>query len=258
VTLCVSVGSANGNEFLPLVLEVRDTGIGISAEDQVHIFEPFVQVGRQSTRKGTGLGLAITKKYVELMSGTINVESTVGKGSVFRVQLPVEGAGESEVQTTCSARRIIGLEPDQPEYRVLIVEDQVENWLLLQRLLESAGFPVQVAEDGAAGIEKFLTWRPNFIWMDWRLPGMDGLETTRQIRVLNGGRDVKIVALTAFAFTEQLNEALAAGVDDFVRKPFQAEEIFNCLTRHLGVRYLCTEEVSASAPEAASALNSEV
>jgi CheY-like chemotaxis protein len=96
---------------------------------------------------------------------------------------------------------------------------------------------VQVAEDGATGIEKFLTWRPHFIWMDWRLPSMDGLQVTCRIRELEGGRDVKIVILSAFAFTEYRDEALAAGVDDFVGKPFRAEEIFDCLARHLGVSY---------------------
>ena len=105
----------------------------------------------------------------------------------------------------------------------------MENWLLLQRLLEKMGFLAQVCNDGATGIEKFVTWRPHFIWMDWRLPGMDGLEVTRRIRELDGGRNVKIAILSAFAFNEYRDEALAAGVDDFVSKPFQAEKIFECL-----------------------------
>jgi CheY-like chemotaxis protein len=140
--------------------------------------------------------------------------------------------------------QITGLEPGQPEFRVLIVEDQEESWLLLQRLLENAGFQVQVAEDGATGIEKFLIWRPHFIWMDWRLPSMDGLQLTCRIRELEGGRDVKIAILSAFAFTEYRDEALAAGVDDFVSKPFRAEEIYDCLARHLGVAY--TYQVAAT------------
>jgi CheY-like chemotaxis protein len=141
--------------------------------------------------------------------------------------------------------RIIGLEPGQPEYRILIVEDQEENWLLLQRLLESAGFQVQVAENGRSGIEKFVTWRPHFVWMDWRLPDMVGLEAAQRIRELDGGRDVKIVILSAFAFSKYRDEALAAGVDDFMSKPFQAEGIFECLARHLGVRYVYQAGASA-------------
>jgi CheY-like chemotaxis protein len=100
---------------------------------------------------------------------------------------------------------------------------------------------VEVAEDGPAGVAKFLSWRPHLIWMDLKLPGMDGLEAARHIRAMEGGRDVKIVALTAYAFSEQREEALAAGMDDFVRKPFQPETIFECLARHLSVRYLYVE-----------------
>ena len=224
---------------LQVKVQVQDTGVGISQEDQEHIFDPFVQVGKLSSQKGTGLGLAITRKFVDLMGGNIQAESAPGKGSLFRIEIPVQKADEPErAQARNKSRRIIGLEPGRPEYRVLIVEDQLENWLLLRRLLESAGFLVQVSEDGLSAIETFLIWRPQFIWMDWRLPGMNGLEATRRIRALDGGRDVKIVALTAFALTEQRAEAEAAGVDDFVCKPFQAAEIFDCLARHLGVRYV--------------------
>jgi CheY-like chemotaxis protein len=230
---------AEDSQYCRLVMEVQDTGIGILREEQARIFDPFVQAGKLSNQKGTGLGLAITKKYVELMGGTIQVESAPGKGSLFRVEIPVPKVERSEMSASGVQRgRIIGLEPGQPDYRVLIVEDQEENWLLLQQPLENIGFQVQMARDGPAGIEKFLAWWPHFIWMDWRLPGMNGLEVTRRIRKLDGGRDVKIVILSAFAFTEYRNEALAAGVDDYVSKPFQAGEIFDCLARHLGVRYV--------------------
>ena len=219
-------------------VQVQDTGAGISPEDQKQIFDPFVQVGKLSSQKGTGLGLAITKKFVDLMGGNIQVESAPGKGSLFRIELTAQRADEPERgKARNTRRRIVGFEPAQREYRVLIVEDQLENWLLLRRLLESAGFLVQVSEDGLSAIEKFQTWRPQFIWMDWRLPGMNGLEVTRRIRALDGGRNVKIVALTAYALTEQRAQAEAAGVDDFLSKPFQAAEIFDCLARHLGIHY---------------------
>ena len=229
-----------------LELEVQDTGVGISEEEQAHIFEPFVQAGKLSSQKGTGLGLAITSKYVELMGGNIHLESTLGEGSLFRIQIPLQSAAESEIPVAkADSGRIVSLALGEPQYRVLVVEDLMENWLLLQQLLERAGFLVQVAEDGPKAIEKFLNRRPQFIWMDWRLPGMDGLEVTRRIRELNGGWEVKIAALSAFAFTAQRHEALTAGLDDFVLKPFHAEEIFDCMARHLGVRY--------SEPEVATA-----
>ncbi|MFZ0593533.1 MAG: two-component regulator propeller domain-containing protein [Bryobacteraceae bacterium] len=264
VVLRVSEQAAWDAEHCQLVIEVEDTGIGISAVDQARIFEPFVQAAKLSTSKGTGLGLAITKKYVELMGGSLRVDSEPGKGSLFRVEIPVAKLDRSEVPAASVTRgsRVTGLEPGQPEYRLLIVEDREENWLLLHRLLQNAGFQVQVAEDGEAGIEKFRTWQPHFIWMDWRLPGMDGLEVTRRIRELEGGRDVKIAILSAFAFTEYREQALAAA-DDFLSKPFRAEEIFDCLARHLGVRYTYQMAVTERVPgvleqEALEALPAEV
>jgi CheY-like chemotaxis protein len=193
------------------------------------------------------------------------VESELGQGSLFRIELPVLKLDRMEIARSYGTQRgrVTGLQPGQPEYRVLIIEDQRENWLLLEGYLQNAGFHVQVAEDAGTGIEKFVSWRPHFIWMDWRLPGMDGLEASRSIRALDGGRDVKIAMLSAFAFTEDREKALAAGVDDFVSKPFRADEVLNCLARHLGVRY--TYEAATTQPgpgpiphEAIGALSSEL
>jgi CheY-like chemotaxis protein len=121
---------------------------------------------------------------------------------------------------------VLGLEPGQPDWRILIVEDQPENNLLLSRLLEDAGFQVCTAANGLEGIDRFQQWRPHFIWMDRRMPVMDGLEATRRIRALPGGEAVKIVALTASVFAEQRGEMLAAGMDDILHKPFQPRQRF--------------------------------
>lgn len=241
-----------------LVVEVEDTGIGIDYQDLARIFAPFVQIGRSDTQNGTGLGLSITRQFVQLIGGTISVQSTPGEGSLFRVELPLEPADESElVEKHPDHGHVIGLAPGQPEYRILIVEDKKENWLLLQRLLVDAGFQVRVAENGAQGVEMFRTWQPQFIWMDLRLPIMGGLEAAREIRALEGGRQVKIVALTASAFARQREEVLAAGLDDFVRKPYRRGEIFDCMARHLGVRYSYKEAVRTSPPDPAVALEPE-
>jgi signal transduction histidine kinase/ligand-binding sensor domain-containing protein/DNA-binding response OmpR family regulator len=238
VTVCLDAQRIDDRSDILLILEVEDTGIGIVPEDQARIFEVFVQAGHSSSRKGTGLGLSITRQFVELMGGTVSLRSTPGKGSKFRVEVPVEPAEESEGAAANQDRgQVVGLEPGLPAYRILIVEDRKENWLLLQRLLEDAGFQVQVAEDGVEGVERFRSWQPHLIWMDIRLSVMGGIEATREIRSLKGGRQVKIVALTASAFAQQREEVLAAGLDDFLRKPFRREEIFDCMARHLGVRY---------------------
>ncbi|MGH7870162.1 MAG: ATP-binding protein, partial [Candidatus Dormibacteraceae bacterium] len=128
-----------------LILEVEDTGIGIAEENQIRIFDAFIQAGTPRTREGTGLGLAISRKFVQLLGGTIQVESELGRGSRFRVEVPVGRAEASEVASAISPRpQVVGFQPGQPDYRILIVEDQKENWLLLQRLLQTAGFQVRV------------------------------------------------------------------------------------------------------------------
>jgi len=241
-----------------LIVEVEDTGIGIAPEDQARIFSPFVQLGRSDTQNGTGLGLSITRQFVQLMGGAISVQSTEGEGSLFRVELPVEQGDESEqLDTHHDNGHVVGLLPGQPEYRILIVEDKKENWLLLQRLLHDAGFLVRVAEDGAQGVEMFRTWQPHLIWMDLRLPVMGGLEAAQKIRTLDGGLQVKIVALTASAFAQQRKEVLAAGLDDFVRKPYRRQDIFDCMARHLGVRYSYREASKTSPPDPGAALTPE-
>lgn len=222
-----------------LVMEVEDSGIGIASGDQERVFEPFVQVGTRLASKGTGLGLAITRNYVELMGGEITLRSEPGKGTTVRVEITVSLAAEAEIVAVKNSRgHVAGLAPGQPEYRVLIVEDQRENWLLLKRMLDGAGFKTQVAEDGAAGVEAFSQWRPHFIWMDVRLPVLGGLEAAARIRALEGGKEVKIAALTASVFKEQRNAVMAAGMDDFIRKPFRPAEIFECLERNLGARFI--------------------
>jgi signal transduction histidine kinase/CheY-like chemotaxis protein len=248
VTLRLNVRPADDPKRLLLIVEVEDSGAGIAAEDQALIFDPFIQANNPTLQKGTGLGLAIARTYVELMGGRISVESTPGKGSIFRVEVQTERAEESEVSTAAIKRgRIVSLAPGQPEYRILIVEDQMENWLLLRRLLEGVGFQVRVAGNGADGVEMFQTWRPHLIWMDIRMPIMDGLEATQRIRTLDGGRDVKIAALTASVFKEERDNVIAAGMDDFIRKPYRSEEIFGCLARQLDVRFVYEEVPAATA-----------
>jgi signal transduction histidine kinase/ligand-binding sensor domain-containing protein/response regulator of citrate/malate metabolism len=240
------LGTKN-NKATHLLIEVEDTGTGIAPEDQQRIFEPFVQLSGQGGSKGTGLGLTITRQFVQMMGGSLNLESTPGKGSLFRVDLPLIKAKESDIikQLKTETRDVTRLAPGQPEYRILIVEDQLENQLLLEHLLVSVGFRVKIAENGAQGIELFRSWHPHFIWMDQRMPGMDGMAATRRIRELPGGREVKIVAVTASAFAEQREEMLAVGMDDYVRKPFRATEIYDVLSKHLGVKYLYKETLLA-------------
>jgi signal transduction histidine kinase/DNA-binding response OmpR family regulator len=242
VTLKISSAPME-DERSRLTFAIVDTGIGIAAGDQERIFEPFVQIQSGVRQKGTGLGLAITRQLVELMGGTILIHSELGKGSQFVVKMPMErvsevGAGVPKAEP----RRVRGLQPGQPEFRILIVDDESGNWLVLERLLMNAGFQVRVAVDGRQAVQVFEEWRPQFIWMDLRMPVMNGFEATQAIRASDGGKAVKIAAVTASGFEIDRPKALDAGFDDYVFKPYRANEIFECMAQHLHVRYLCDED----------------
>ena len=240
----VDAGTEGGRPVL--LMEVADTGVGIAPADHTRIFEPFVQAGNAAGRSGTGLGLSISRNFVEFLGGAIRLESTPGRGSKFHVTVPLEIAEASEAPEAAAGREVAGIEDGQPDYRILVVEDGRENRMLLRRLLESVGFRVETAGDGAEAIEMFSRRAPDFIWMDLFLPVLGGIEATRRIRELPGGRDVRIVALTASACASQRAVVLAAGFDDFLRKPYRAREIFECMGRHLGVRYLYREAEPAA------------
>jgi predicted ATPase/signal transduction histidine kinase/CheY-like chemotaxis protein len=229
--LTLRVGStptADDPTSISLQLEVEDSGPGIAPELQERIFESFYQAAGTGP-KGAGLGLSICRSYVEKMNGEISVQSTPGKGSLFRVEVPVALAEASEVVDSGPARPVRGLAPGPPAPRILVVEDQRDNRLLLSRLLREAGFEVREAENGEEAIGLFPQWRPHLIWMDMRMPVLDGYETTRRIRGLAGGESVKIVAVTASAFEEQREDILACGCDELVRKPFRENEIFEAM-----------------------------
>ena len=256
VTLRMKATPAIDTGEVLLTFEIEDTGEGIAAGDQVAIFDAFVQASAAKRHEGAGLGLTISRQIIELMGGTIQVESVHGRGSRFRVEIKVERAREPEVKRGPTLDRVTMLAQGQPEYRILIVEDQQENSMVLERLLENAGFRVRVAKNGAQGVREFREWRPQFIWMDLRMPMMDGVEAARRIRACEGGHEVKIAAVTASGFAGERSEILLAGMDDYVRKPYRLAEIFECMARHLGVRYV-GEETAGCDSERAGELKAE-
>ena len=256
-----------------ILFEVEDTGHGIAPNELHKVFTAFVQTATgQSSQQGTGLGLPISRKFVELMGGDITVKSHIGKGSVFSFDIRVDAeayVAEALQVKQQSRRRIIGIAPEQPEYRLLIVEDRPENRLLLTQLLSSLGFSVREAENGQQAIAIWETFAPHLIWMDMRMPVMDGYEATRQIRAREMGQwgneamekiqsspqdssrgdptgcpsetqnlKTVIIALTASALHEEKAIVLSAGCDDFVRKPFREDLVFEKMAHHLGVRYV--------------------
>jgi signal transduction histidine kinase/DNA-binding NarL/FixJ family response regulator len=222
--------------------EVEDTGTGIAPEEINGLFESFVQTetGKKS-QQGTGLGLSISKKFVELMGGTITVSSQVGKGSLFTFNIQAQLSEASKVSEQKPTQRVIGLKSDRQEYRILVVDDRAENRQLLLKLLQPIGFAVKEASNGQEAVEIWQQWQPHLIWMDMRMPVMNGYEATQYIKSHLQGQATAILALTASTLEEEKAVVLAAGCDDFVRKPFREEVIFEKMAQYLGVHYLYEE-----------------
>ncbi len=238
VTLRVKSGDA-AESIWTFHFEVEDTGIGIDSKHLEEIFDPFVQTSDGADNKaGTGLGLTISRQFVNLMGGNIEVDSKVNSGSLFRFGVAVGKAEDSEIEDTSRSRRVIGLAPDQPSFRILVVEDLLESRKLLVKLLQTVGFEVKEASDGKQGVELFNSWHPDLIWMDMRMPVMDGYEATKQIKQAEAGGKTIVIALTAHAFEEERQEVLNSGCDDFIRKPYVEEELFTAMEKQLGVRFI--------------------
>ena len=233
-------------ELLRLQFEIEDTGLGIAAEEMNKLFEPFEQTKTgQKSQQGTGLGLPISRKFVQMMGGDITVSSTPELGSKFAFDIQISLATPSEIKILKPQKKVISLAPNQPEYRILVVDDRADNCLVIERLLSPLGLIVRAARDGEEAIAVWENWQPHLIWMDMQMPVMDGYEATRKIKAHPLGKQTVIVALTASAFEEERQTILGAGCDDFMRKPFEAKILFAKMEELLGVRYIYEESVDA-------------
>jgi signal transduction histidine kinase/CheY-like chemotaxis protein len=231
-----------------LKFAVEDTGVGIAPEDLETLFEAFVQTeaGRQS-QQGTGLGLPIAKQCIEMMGGNITVSSQLGQGTTFCFDIQVQQSKTQNISSNHPIRRVIGLEPGQPEYRILVADDRWENRQLLLKLLRPVGFKVEEASNGQEAINLWEQWQPHLIWMDMRMPIMNGYDATQRIKSHSEGQSTVVIALTASTLEEEKAVVLAAGCNDFTRKPFSESTIFDKMAQYLDVRYIYeTPEVEKS------------
>jgi len=232
-----------------LHFSICDTGVGIAEDEQNLLFRYFEQTtSGKMNKSGTGLGLAISRDYIRLMGGDISVVSSPDSGSTFSFSLPVRTLSESALSELEKPAGILKLDPGISSPRVLIVEDNEENRIFLEKLLNQSGFTTRTAINGRQALSEMTAWDPDFIWMDIRMPDIDGLEATRQIRQTQEGKGPVIVALTASVFEEDRKKILDAGFDDFVRKPFLEEEIFDMMARHLPITYIVLEDTGIHQP----------
>jgi signal transduction histidine kinase/DNA-binding LytR/AlgR family response regulator len=215
--------------------EVTDTGIGIPIETQRELFQPFRQGASGLKAGGTGLGLAIAKRQIALMGGELRFESAPAAGSRFYFSLPLGPAKAAELEP--AARKQVRRLAPGLKLSALVVDDVLENREVLSKLLTDIGCQVATAESGPQAIELLRQQLPDIIFMDIRMPDMDGLEAARRILAEHGHDRLKIVALSASVLAHEQQHYLASGFDDFVAKPFRLEFICECMARLLPVQF---------------------
>lgn len=237
-----STGTATSIPFQPghqvrLRFQVQDTGIGIAADKLPYIFDIFQQVvDKQRRTEGTGLGLAISKNLVNIMGGSLQVESELGVGSTFwfELEFPIILGQPSTVPSP--ERMIVGVRAQS--LRALVVDDQRNNRILLVRWLQRWGFTVTEADDGEQGLEMALKSVPDVILTDLMMPTMDGFEMTRRLRIQPDFEHLPIIAISASAFVEDQEASLAAGCDAFLPKPIKAQALLTLLQRLLDLEWV--------------------
>ncbi|MEG4322543.1 MULTISPECIES: PAS domain S-box protein [unclassified Microcoleus] len=236
---------------LKIRFQVEDSGIGIDQSKLDEIFLPFHQVGGNTFVEGTGLGLSISQKLAKLMGSEIRVNSTLGKGSTFWLDLELPAAKRYlEMSPLRDKRWIVGFVGNKR--KVLIVDDNQLNRDLLCRLLRRLGFEICEAQNGKECLYKAVEFQPDVILMDLRMPVMDGLETTRRLRKLPALKDVVLIALSASVFEATQQESLLAGCNDFLPKPIEANHFLEQLRVHLGLEWIYEESSDSKQPTAQS------
>lgn len=234
ITLTSRVESADhAPGAMVLCIALEDTGPGIEARELERVFEPFEQASAGSRVGGAGLGLPISKRQIEALGGSISIDSTPGVGTRVFMRLPVTPGAKQDVPDAQSAARLQSRPSADTQGRVLVVDDIDTNRSVLDKLLTGSGFDVKGAPGGAEALELFEQWQPDIVLMDRAMPGMDGIETMRRIRAMEGGATIPIIFVTGGVLDEETREIMAGGATDIIGKPFRHAELLGKIDKYL-------------------------
>ncbi len=234
--IAVAVGVDSGG----IRFSVKDSGKGISPEDQKQILKPFTQASDSDHEGGTGLGLAISSRFIEMMGGTLSLESAPGNGSTFSFSLPLKtssGVPKAPVDSGKVESVAGGRHP-----KTMVVDDKTDNRLILKEMLEKVGFTVMEAENGEQAVQRAVEHQPEVIFMDIKMPVMDGYEAVRVLKDDARTADIVTFALTASAFKHDEQRIRESGFDGFLAKPFQQKQLFNLIEEHSDIRFSFARE----------------
>jgi len=218
---------------------VTDTGIGIPADSQKQVFDPFVQLGEVGLQAGTGLGLSLSQQFVHMLGGDLLVHSIPGQGSTFHFALTATVC-EGDSGARPPVGQVIGMERDGGVKHILVVEDNADTRLLLESLLIPIGFVVTSVADGLSAVTAVQENPPDLVLMDLRMPGLNGTEAARRIRTLDIATQPYVIMVTASAFEGERQIATEAGMDDVLHKPFNPDDLYAMLERWLSIKLVRT------------------
>lgn len=240
--------SCSTQERVLVQFEIEDTGQGIAADELDHLFEAFRQTstGRE-THGGTGLGLVICNRFAKLLGGDIHFVSEIGKGTTVRVDIPMYVANADDLKPKKNVSKVTAVECGRHPCRMLIVDDDRNNRQLYLKLLEPFGFELREAANGKEALRICSSWEPHLVWLDIRMPMMNGYETAGKIRAMTSlEQQPIIIAVTANVFEVKNDRLLSFGCDDLLIKPFGENEIIEILKKHLNIQFLneAVDEVS--------------
>lgn len=257
---CILDGDQIESNRWNLRIKIEDTGSGIAEEDIPTLFQVFQQAPSVHAEGGTGLGLAISQRFAKMLNGDITITSTLGVGSCFTLEIPVEVDPKAGMERKENLQRVTGiLEPLKP-YRVLMVDDNAESLEYYSSALIPVGFEVMEARNGREALQAWQSWNPDLIIMDIRMPVMNGLEAATHIRKTETGVRTPIIVVTASVFEEDKQKVIDAGVDDYLRKPTQEQELLDSIGKCLGIRYAYSSDFlsSGSRPTSSNLKTSQV
>jgi len=235
ITVRISCVKQKNSDIL-LSAEVDDTGIGISDIDKERIFLPFEQTEDGVKAGGTGIGLALSRQFALFLGGDINIKKKTAPGACFTFNIIVREGEKNDVISEISKKRVKGLKEGLGKFKILIADDNYENRKFLTDILLNTGFMVLSVENGLEAVSLYKKFLPDLILMDLNMSIMNGYEATKNIKKL-AKKNIKIIAVTASAFSEEKNKIFKSGFDGLIIKPFKELDLFNMIKSHLNVEY---------------------